>query len=79
MKNWLIGGENISLIIDSGSRFNLISQDDWLVLKTKNAAVFNVHANAHNQFRGYASDEILNVICVFEAPIAIKENPEQIA
>ncbi|XP_043659792.1 uncharacterized protein K02A2.6-like [Drosophila teissieri] len=74
-----IGGENVSLIIDSGSRFNLISQDDWFVLKTKNAAVFNVRANAHNQFKGYASDEILNVICVFEAPIAIKDNPEQIA
>ncbi|XP_030246419.1 uncharacterized protein LOC115565409 [Drosophila navojoa] len=74
-----IGGADVSLVIDSGSRFNLISQDDWLTLQLKKAKVFNVRGNSQSQFRGYASDQILNVICIFEAPISIKHSPELIA
>lgn len=62
-----IGGEDVAMIIDSGSRFNLISQDDWLTLQSRKATVFNVRTNSENQFRGYASDTILNVTGVFEA------------
>lgn len=74
-----IGGQAISLVIDSGSRFNLISQADWLYLQRKKAAIFNVRPNSHTQFRSYASDQLLKVICVFEAPISVEANPEVIA
>jgi len=41
--------------------------------------VFNVRPNSQNQFKGYASDQILNVICVFEAPISVGKHAEMIA
>ncbi|XP_054732030.1 uncharacterized protein K02A2.6-like [Anastrepha obliqua] len=74
-----IGGHSISVIIDSGSRFNLVSQTDWLHLQKAKATLFNVRSNTHNQFRSYASDQLLKVMCVFEAPISVDNNPEMIA
>ncbi|XP_062121631.1 uncharacterized protein LOC133835625 [Drosophila sulfurigaster albostrigata] len=74
-----IGGQEVSLIIDSGSRFNLISHIDWETLKRKNPAVFNVRSHSQKQFRGYASDQLLEVICVFEAPISAVPDVEVIA
>ncbi|XP_043065997.1 uncharacterized protein [Drosophila bipectinata] len=74
------GGQTyVSLIIDSGSRYNLICQDDWSTLKRNKATVFNVRPNSQYQFKGYASDQILNVICVFEAPISVGKQAEMIA
>ncbi|XP_043662368.1 uncharacterized protein LOC122626245 [Drosophila teissieri] len=49
------------------------------VKQTGNGIVFNVRPNSQNQFKGYASDQILNVICVFEAPISVSGNAEKIA
>lgn len=74
-----VGGSKLSLIIDSGSRFNLISPKDWAHLQAKKAAIFNVRPNSTNKFRGYASHELLHVICVFEAPISVDPNPEVFA
>ncbi|XP_044574131.1 uncharacterized protein K02A2.6-like [Drosophila ananassae] len=74
-----IGGEEVAMIIDSGSRFKLISQDDWMDLQSRKATVFNVRTETQNQFKGYASDTILNVTCVFEAPIGIRPGSELIA
>ncbi|XP_051864185.1 uncharacterized protein K02A2.6-like [Drosophila albomicans] len=74
-----IGGQEVSLIIDTGSRFNLISHIDWETLKRKTTAVFNVRSHSQKQFRGYASDQLLEVICVFEAPISAVPDVEVIA
>jgi len=41
--------------------------------------VFNVRPNSQNQFKGYASDQILNVISVFKAPISVGKHAEMIA
>lgn len=77
--NCRIGGHDISLIIDSGSRFNLISHTDWEMLKKKNATVFNARSHSQKQFRGYASEQLLEVISVFEAPISAVPDFEVIA
>lgn len=66
-----VGEREHSLVIDSGSRTNLISPKDWSFLQRNKATTFNVRPNSTNQFRGYASHELLQVICVFEAPISV--------
>nr|XP_041633522.1 uncharacterized protein K02A2.6-like [Drosophila kikkawai] len=67
------------MIIDSGSKYNLISQSDWRQLCEKRAVMFNSRAESANQFRAYASDHLLKVLQVFEAPISVLKDPELIA
>ncbi|XP_046865646.1 uncharacterized protein LOC124459908 [Drosophila willistoni] len=75
----LVGRSQLQIIIDSGSRYNLISLRDWLQLNSVNATVFNVRNNSSTQFGAYASDDVLRVTNAFEAPIRIQERPEMIA
>ncbi|XP_043865317.1 uncharacterized protein K02A2.6-like [Drosophila mojavensis] len=75
----LVGGSHLQMIIDSGSRYNLISHGDWLRLNRKQATVFNIRTTSATQFKAYASDETLRVVNVFEAPIRVQERPEIIA
>nr|XP_043068709.1 uncharacterized protein K02A2.6-like [Drosophila bipectinata] len=77
--NCQIGGHNIALIIDSGSKFNLISQSDWARINKEPTAIFNIRSHSQKQFRGYASEQLLEVIYVFEAPISAVPNVEVIA
>lgn len=74
-----IAGRPISMIIDSGSKFNLLSTKDWVKLQENKSALFNIRSKSNNNFRAYASDKLLRVICVFEAPIYISHMPEKIA
>nr|DAA65004.1 TPA_exp: gag-pol protein [Drosophila sechellia] len=74
-----VGGQEMPFIIDSGSRFNLISPEDWSILQDKKATIFNVQWDCSNHFRAYASDELLQIICCFDAPVSIGSNPEVIA
>lgn len=74
-----IGGQASLMVIDSGSRFNLVSEKDWTMLKNKNAALWNIRSNSSNQFKAYASDKVLKVICVFDAPIAVYNDSEIVA
>nr|DAA65000.1 TPA_exp: gag-pol protein [Drosophila ananassae] len=71
-----VGGRNIRLIIDSGSKFNLLSHADWSRLKREKATFFNERFKSEEQFRGYASDKLLQVICIFEAPISVEPGAE---
>lgn len=74
-----IGGQALLMVIDSGSRFNLVSEKDWAVLKNNKAVIWNIRSNSSNQFKAYASDQILKVTCVFDAPIAINSDSETVA
>lgn len=64
---------------DSGSRFNRISLKDWSFLQDIKATIFNVRPNCSNNFREYASDELLPMICISDAPIAVSPRSEIIA
>ncbi|XP_046865628.1 uncharacterized protein LOC124459893 [Drosophila willistoni] len=75
----LVGGSQLQMIIDSGSRYNLKGRGDWLQLNSVHATVFNVRTNSSIQLRAYGSDDVLRVTNVFEAPIRIQERPEMIA
>lgn len=74
-----IAGRPISMIIDSGSKFNLLSTEDWAKLQENKSALFNIRSKSNNNFRAYASDKLLRVLYVFEAPIYIGHMPEKIA
>lgn len=66
------------MIIDSGTRLNLLSENDWELLKSNAAVVWNERKDSSTQFRTYASNQSLNVLRVFDAPIGIN-NTERIA
>ncbi|XP_054736166.1 uncharacterized protein LOC129243060 [Anastrepha obliqua] len=65
-----VGGQTIDMVIDSGSRFNLISEGDWSKLRNGQAVVWNIWSHSPNQFKVYAADKLLKVLQVFDAPIA---------
>lgn len=74
-----VGGRNISMVIDSGSRFNLLSQKDWEMLQNSKAVLLNVRTHSVNQFKAYAANQLLKILFVFEAPISVKNGAEIIA
>lgn len=53
------------MIIDSGSRFNLLSQKDWGMLLNSGAVLLNIRTHSVNQFKAYAADRLLEIIAVF--------------
>lgn len=67
------------MVIDSGSKFNLISKYDWVKLQQNKSTLFNIRTKSNNNFRAYASDQLLNILFVFEAPVSIKQQPEMFA
>ncbi|XP_055842044.1 uncharacterized protein K02A2.6-like [Episyrphus balteatus] len=74
-----IGGVKISMLIDSGSRYNLIGESDWKVLCQTAIILGNVRTETENQFRTYAGNTNLQVKFVFEAPIHVSNQKELIA
>ncbi|XP_053953714.1 uncharacterized protein LOC128860298 [Anastrepha ludens] len=73
-----IGGCGIPMIIDSGTRFNLVSENDFKSLKNNAAVLWNERNDSSTHFKAYASNQTLSVLRVFEAPIGIR-NIERIA
>lgn len=67
------------MVIDSGSRFNLVSEKDWAVLQKKKTVIWNPRSNSSNQFKAYASNQILKIVCVFDAPISVDNGHETVS
>ncbi|XP_049316516.1 uncharacterized protein LOC125779294 [Bactrocera dorsalis] len=74
-----IGGCPISMVIDSGTRLNLVSESDWGILRKNKAVIFNEREDHTTQFKAYASNKVLDVLQVFEAPISVENKLEKIA
>lgn len=74
-----VGGRVISMIIDSGSRFNLPSQNDWGMIQSSGAVLLNIRTHSVNQFKAYAANQLLKILSVFEAPVSVADGPEVIA
>lgn len=66
-----VGGLKISMLIDSGSKFNLLSESDWEYLCKEHATVWNIRTESENQFRAYAGNDLLKIKRVFEAVIGL--------
>ncbi|XP_055914201.1 uncharacterized protein LOC129947595 [Eupeodes corollae] len=73
-----IGNCKLLMLIDSGSRFNLIGEEDWEKLR-QTSALINVRTESENRFRAYAAKEMLEVRTVFEAPISVDCRNESMA
>ncbi|XP_065368824.1 uncharacterized protein LOC135961255 [Calliphora vicina] len=56
-----IGGRKISVLIDSGSQQNLLSEKDWEYLCRKQATVRNIRSESENQFRAYFFDAVIGL------------------
>ncbi|XP_036334769.1 uncharacterized protein K02A2.6-like [Rhagoletis pomonella] len=74
-----IGGHEVAMIIDAGSRFNLLSQQAWDELNCSKAVMWNIRTESVNQFKAYAANQLLKVLYVFEAPVAVRKHSESIA
>ncbi|XP_053954513.1 uncharacterized protein K02A2.6-like [Anastrepha ludens] len=74
-----IGGHEVTMIIDSSSRFNLLSQQAWDELESSKAIRWNIRTETVNQFKAYAANQLLKVLYVFEAPVGVRKQSEKIA
>ena len=71
-----IGGADISMLIDSGSRFNLLSEKEYERLYRNKATIWNYRTQSKVQFKAYAGNELLSILGVFEAPIRVDNNTQ---
>lgn len=66
-----VGGINIEMIIDSGSRFNIIDKATWSFMKANGLRMSNQRNNAV-KFKAYGSHP-LKVLTVFDASIEVRD------
>ena len=69
--NCNVGGVEVEMIIDSGSKCNILSDKTWNHLKECEVNIRNQIANPDKTFVAYGSDKPLTVIGSFEADIQI--------
>lgn len=74
----LVGGVQLTLLIDSGSKANIISYKDWELLKNKNAVVWNVDNSTTDILKSYASGKPLKISHRFMTTINIPNEKEVI-
>lgn len=70
-----IGGIAVTAIIDSGSKYNLLSESIWKWLKSKSVVVSNQRKETGKVFRAYGGHE-LPQLGAFTAEIAIYDRQE---
>lgn len=63
-----IGGIPIAVVIDSGSKYNIIDVNAWEYLKANNVIVTNQRTDASHSFKAYGGHP-LSIVGVFEANI----------
>lgn len=65
-----IGGVTLTVVIDSGSKYNLLSEQTWAELKSKGVAVSNQRKDTDKVFKSYGGHE-LPQIGAFTAEIMV--------
>lgn len=66
-----IGGVNLDMLIDSGSKCNIICEKSWDFLKSQNCKVKSQDRNRDKIFMAYGANEPLTVLGLFEAEIRV--------
>lgn len=69
----LVGGVNVNMLIDSGSKNNIINDKTWKYLKSNNGIVTNQQQGSDQIFMAYGSKNPLNVLGTFEASKKIRK------
>lgn len=67
-----VGGVATKGIVDSGSKYNLMDQETWESLKSKEVVVTNQRQETDKQFKAYGGHSLI-IIGVFEAEIEIAD------
>lgn len=70
-----IGGVSITLLIDSGSKVNIVTGNDWELLNKRKAVLWDINAETHHSLRGYAAQP-LNVRHKFQTTISVQGRKE---
>lgn len=73
-----IGGTPLTLLIDSGSKVNIIAGNDWNLLKQKKAAVWNINTRTDNILKPYAAERPLEVKYQFDTTVSVAGTAEVI-
>lgn len=69
-----VGGVPIEMIIDSGSKCNILKDETWNHLKASNVTVFNQVKKPNKIFMPYGSTKPLDVLGCFDAEIDVNNN-----
>lgn len=66
-----VGGVPIEMIIDSGSKCNILQEETWNHLKASNVTVFNQVKKPNKIFMPYGATKPLDVLGCFDAEIVV--------
>ncbi|CAB3244910.1 unnamed protein product [Arctia plantaginis] len=69
-----VGGVQIQMLIDSGSKSNIINDRTWEYMKQSQVRVSNQEKLSDKTFLAYGAKEPLKVLGSFEAPIKVGSN-----
>lgn len=72
-----LGGVEVDMLIDSGSKSNIISEKTWEFLKKSQVSVSNQNSNPNKILFAYGSTEPLHILGSFEAIIKIDNSKEK--
>lgn len=67
-----VGGVHIKVVIDSGSKYNLVDRNTWMELKTKSIETISRTNQTDKQFKAYGGKE-LQVLGSFAAKIQVNQ------
>lgn len=70
-----IGGIPLRILIDSGSKANVVSGKDWDTLNQNKAVMWDINANVGSKLRPYASKAV-EVGCTFTSTIGVPDKSE---
>ncbi|KXJ77560.1 hypothetical protein RP20_CCG007211 [Aedes albopictus] len=73
-----VGGVGIEMLIDSGSKYNLIDDATWSTMKMRNVQASNIRFDASKKFLAYGKVP-LKLIAVFDAEIEILGTDRKLA
>ncbi|XP_058459398.1 uncharacterized protein K02A2.6-like [Malaya genurostris] len=73
----LVGGINIQMLIDSGSKYNLIDDNTWNMMQLQNVTVKNVRFDSNKKFLAYGKVP-LKLLMIFDADIQIQGVSEKL-
>ncbi|XP_030750619.1 uncharacterized protein K02A2.6-like [Sitophilus oryzae] len=71
-----VGGVPVTLLIDSGSKVNIINGSDWKHLKSNEAVVWNVESDVKASLKSYAVGQPLEIQRQFETTIMTPDKKE---
>ncbi|XP_048001410.1 uncharacterized protein K02A2.6-like [Leguminivora glycinivorella] len=66
-----VGGFNISMLIDSGSKWNLIGKETWTEMIRNNVVIYDQNKDLHKTFVPYGSTTALSLQGTFKANIKV--------